>query len=276
MRLTLTSFAPITIPNVIGAGTIFFTPYLSGVIALFTAGVWVQLTSPEVSIVLGGLTIGKNYDVFAFNAAGVVTLELSAAWATDSVRTDALTRQDGVFVKFADPTRLYVGTFRATAAGTTEDSTAKRFLWNRYNSATRALLVQAGSTAWAYAGVIFRAADATGAAANAFEFVVGNASASYLDARVETTIATSTVAILASAVVGIGINSTVASSAQIAPESQVIGTNTIPVACQYKGYPGLGYTKVTWLEVALTDTPQFNFGGPNAFLKSGMSGEISA
>jgi hypothetical protein len=90
--------------------------------------------------------------VFLYNNAGTPTLELSAAWASATARTDALTSQDGIYVKSGATTRRYLGTFRTTSTTTTEDSMLKRFLWNYYNRTTRALYLVTGAT-HTYSGV---------------------------------------------------------------------------------------------------------------------------
>jgi hypothetical protein len=82
---------------------------------------------------------GKNYDVFIFPSGATVGLELGSAWTSDTARADALGTQDGIFVKAADHTRLWVGIVRATASGQTEDSQARRFVANYYNPVPRAV-----------------------------------------------------------------------------------------------------------------------------------------
>lgn len=143
-RLTLLSLDPAPIADQIGKSTVYFTPYKGNTIALWTGAAWEILIFSEVSIVLAGLTNGVNYDVFGYDNAGVLTLELSAGWASNTLRTDALALQDGVRVKAADHTRRYIGTIRATGAATTEDSQESRFVMNWYNRIRRALAIVPG------------------------------------------------------------------------------------------------------------------------------------
>ncbi|MBI3273339.1 MAG: hypothetical protein HYZ53_30400, partial [Planctomycetes bacterium] len=137
-RLTLTSGTPVTTADVTAAGTLFFTPYKGNRVALHDGSAWSVSTFTERSLSLT-LTSGKNYDVFLFDNAGTLTLELSAAWTNDTTRADALAVQDGVYVKSGATTRRYLGTLRASAANQTEDSKTKRFVWNYYNRTHRAL-----------------------------------------------------------------------------------------------------------------------------------------
>ena len=105
-RLTLTSGTPVTTSDVTGAGTLYYTPYTSGQIALYSGSAWVVYTFTERSLSLT-LTSGKNYDVFLYDNSGTLTLELSAAWTNDTTRADALTTQDGVYVKSGATTRRW-------------------------------------------------------------------------------------------------------------------------------------------------------------------------
>lgn len=137
-RLTLTSASPVTTSDVTGAGTLYYAIYQDDQVALYDGTRWRMYTFAERSLALS-VTSGKNYDVFLFDNAGTLTLELSAAWTNDTTRADALARQDGVWTKSGAATRRYLGTIRASAANVTEDSEAKRFVWNVDNRVGRAL-----------------------------------------------------------------------------------------------------------------------------------------
>jgi len=135
-RLTLTTATPVTVADVTGAGTIYYTPMRGNRIALYTGAAWAVYTTAEISKALT-LTSGKNYDVYAYASGSTVVLELSAAWTDDTTRADALAWQDGVLVKSGATTRRYLGTIRASGANTTEDSVANRFVSNYYNRVPR-------------------------------------------------------------------------------------------------------------------------------------------
>jgi len=94
------------------------------------------------------LTADKNYDVFIYDNSGTLTLELSAAWASDISRTDALARQDGIWCKSGAATRRWIGTIRASASNQTEDSKAKRLVYNVYNQVARPLYKAATTGSW--------------------------------------------------------------------------------------------------------------------------------
>lgn len=171
-RLTLTSGTPVTTSNVTAAGTLYYTPYLHDKIALYDGTRWRVYTFTEISLSLT-LTSGKNYDVFLYDNAGTLTLELSAAWTNDTTRADAITRQNGAWVKSGATTRRYLGTLRASGTNTTEDSDSKRFVWNYYNQVPFVDFRADNTDSWTNAGNGTLSAMNSGNAAWKHEFVVG-------------------------------------------------------------------------------------------------------
>lgn len=170
-RLTTLTTVPISTADRTAQSTIYFTPYLGSKIALYDGTRWELFTFTEISLALSGLTSGKNYDVFVYSNSGTLTLELSAAWSADTTRTDALTTQDGVQVKSGATTRRYLGTIRTTGTTTTEDSRAKRFVWNMYNRVPRILRAVDATSSWTYGTATWRQANA--GAGNQVDLVVG-------------------------------------------------------------------------------------------------------
>lgn len=132
-RLTLTNGNPLDESDVVGASTLYWTPYTSDAIALYNGSSWVIRNISQRSLALSGLTANKNYDVFVYDNAGTPTLELGPAWTSDTVRATNIVRLNGVFVKSGTPTRRYVGSIRATSATTTESSNTNRFVYNYSN-----------------------------------------------------------------------------------------------------------------------------------------------
>lgn len=169
-RLTLTSGAPVTTSDVTGATTIYYTPYVHDTIVLWDGVRWRPVIFAEVSHALGTLALNTNYDVFGYLSAGTLALE-KLAWTNDTTRATAVTIQDGRYCKSGDKTRLYLGTIRSTSTTATEDSVLRRFCWNLYNRAERAVRVSSPSASWTYASTAWRAAD--GSTANRVEVVAG-------------------------------------------------------------------------------------------------------
>ena len=162
-RLTTESGVPISTSDRTAQSTLYYTPFTGNQIALYDGSAWSLHTFTERSLALSGLTSGKNYDVFLYNNAGTLTLELSAAWTNDTTRADALTTQDGVYVKSGATTRRYLGTIRTTGTTTIEDSLTKRFLWNAQNQVYRRMSKSMFSSSHTYGSSTVRQynADAT-------------------------------------------------------------------------------------------------------------------
>jgi hypothetical protein len=181
-RLTLESGVGVSTADQTAKSTLYYTPYLHGGLSLYDGTSWKVYTLAEMSLALSGLTSGKNYDVFVYDNAGTLTLELSAAWTNDTTRADALAKQDGVQVKSGSTTRLWLGTIRTTGTTTTEDSAGgsttqvggKRFVWNAHNRVARPLAVIDTANSWSYFGS-GRVADGATAPANCVEYVAGAA-----------------------------------------------------------------------------------------------------
>lgn len=145
-RLTLTTGVPVTTSDVTAATSIYYTPYVSPIITLWDGSDWVPIAFTELGKALnyaGSLTSGKPHDVFALLNAGALDYDF-LAWTNDTTRATAITLQDGRYCKSGDKTRLYLGTFYTTSTTTTEDSEAKRLLYNAYNQAARSSKSPAG------------------------------------------------------------------------------------------------------------------------------------
>ena len=137
-RLTLESGVSISSTDQTAKTTLYYTPHIHSSIGLYntTTLVWVPYTFTERSLALGTLSSGFNYDVFIYSNAGTLTLAASV-WTSNTARATAISLQDGVYVKTSDKSYRYLGTFRTTTTTTTEDSEAKRFLYNCSNQVSR-------------------------------------------------------------------------------------------------------------------------------------------
>jgi hypothetical protein len=155
-RLTLETAVPISTSDQTAKTNVYFTPYLGNRVSLYDGTRWKLYTFTEKTLALGTITSGKNYDVFLYDNSGTLTLELSAAWTSDTARNEALATQDGIYVKSGSTTRRYLGTIRTTSTTTTEDSAVKRYVWNLYNQVPRKFKKQETQTTWTYASATFR------------------------------------------------------------------------------------------------------------------------
>lgn len=174
-RLTLESGVPVSTTDQTAKGTLYYTPYAHDFVRLYNGTRPTLYTFTERSLSLT-LTSGKNYDVFLYDNAGTLTLELSAAWTNDTTRADALAWQAGVgYVKSGTATRLHLGTIRASGTNTTEssfektDAAPKSFICNRYNVVRRTMRVIDSTDSYTYTSATWR--QSRGNAANQCEFV---------------------------------------------------------------------------------------------------------
>lgn len=265
-RLTTESGVPVSTADRTAQGTLYLTPYRGNQIALHDgSSTWTVRSSAEVSLALSGLTSGKNYDVWAYWTGSAVALELSAAWTDDTTRADAIARQDGVWVKSGATTRRYLGTIRTTGTSTSEDSSAKVFVWNAVNQVPRRLFRRESATSWVYATNSWRQANAN--AANQVEVVIGLPGAVVdlflLAAGGSDSSDVPTFSI------GTDSTSTPSADAQLAGYHSS-NTATHPYAMRLVSPLGIGYHYFAWLEKAAST--QTHLGDD----KSGLWGVIHA
>jgi hypothetical protein len=273
-RLTLESGVPVSATDQTAKTNVFFTPYNGNRICVFDGTRWEFYTFSELTLALGTLTDAKNYDVFVYDNAGTLTLELSAAWTNDTTRADALTTQDGILVKNGATTRRYLGTIRTTSTTTTEDSMGgtttqvggKGFVWNMYNRVRRPLKVMDTTNSWTLAAGSFQAMN--NASGNRVEFVQGQAECMananlvanvFLQGNDD------------SASCSIGVDSVTVSSALHTQAYKATAPNAVGgMTATYVGCPGLGYHFIAPIEKANINTITF-FGDNNGPCQSGLT-----
>jgi hypothetical protein len=258
-RLTLTSGLPVTVSDVTAATTIYFAPYRGNWVSLYNGTQWVRRNFSQISVAVPAST-STNYDIFLYDNAGTVALELSAAWTSDSAifasGTYTTTRptQDGIPVKSTngtaiDATRRYLGSFRTTGvSGQTESSVAKRYLQNYYNRKRLPLHVIESTNSWTYNTLTWRQARAT--TSNQVEVVTGFAEDPItLNARA---FAISSSAVGFAVAVGEDSTTTPASGQLIIPGGGYVTPGNFNSNCHSSltKVPALGYHKYVWLETA--------------------------
>lgn len=144
-RLTLVSGNPYPTTDHTGT-TLYYTPFAGNRIALYdnTSSIWKTYTFTEITLLLGGWAANTNFDVFAYHNGTSPALELSS-WVSDTARSGALVRQDGILVKpGTNGTRRFMGTIRTTSQGLVENGETKRFVWNMYNQLQRPMYKTSG------------------------------------------------------------------------------------------------------------------------------------
>lgn len=164
LRLSCSNSDPAPVSDQTGITTIYLVHDTGNRISLYntTSLEWEDLTlASALSISLSGLTADSNYDVFAYSASGKVLVE-TLVWTNATTRATNLTRQDGVLVKTGDTSRRYIGTVRTTGSvGTTEDSNARRFLYNHHNQRLRKLYAADTGGSHTYNAASYRIWNAT-------------------------------------------------------------------------------------------------------------------
>jgi len=278
-RLTLTTGVPVTTADVTAATTIFFAPYLGAQVSLYDGTRWVQRQFAQLSVAVPATT-SQMYDVFLFDNAGTLALEL-LAWTNDTTRATALVTQDGVLCKTAALTRRYLGSLRTTTvSGQTEDSATKRYVWNMYNRVARMLLRKESTASWTWATASWHQANA--AAANQVAFVIG-VNESVVDATV-IGVGQQVAVTALSAGVAFGLDSTTTPagiygiSAAWDNGGQAGGAICTGV---YREYPGIGFHFLAWLEFGNTNTLTYfgvgaptSSGGGSPTPQTGISGRL--
>ena len=242
-RLTLTTGVPVTTSDVTGATTLYYTPYVGNVTAVYNGSDWIAIESAEISIAVPATTV-TMYDVFVYSNSGTLTLELTA-WTNDTTRATALAYQDGVLVKSGTITRRYLGSFRTTGvSGQTEDSATKRFLWNYYNRIRKTLTKVSADSTWTYTTETWR--QANNSAANQVEFVIG-----LMEDTVELILQESVSnSSNANASVAIGLNSTSNPATGTTNVAVDMDSTICDVSARLNTFARIGYSYAAWLEIS--------------------------
>lgn len=248
-RLTISSGVPVPMGDVT-SGTLYYTPYVGNRISLYVSGAWVPHTFTQLSWTIDIDAAPWIRDVFVYSDGGAATLEVLPWTGSPEGRATALAYQDGVLVKNGDPTWRYVGTVRASAVDTVDDSAANRYVWNYYHRVARRL-GRTGSASHNYNTASWRAWNNNLNTAVA-EFVVG-----YLEEPIEAQLNGDFIAAVAgeAPALGIGLNvSSATSFGQITnPYTSTFWSTTAGTA-----YPALGYNYIAAIEYGQASNPGFS------------------
>lgn len=270
-RLTLTTAVPITTADVTAAGTLYYTPYAGNRVSLFDGSRWKAYSFSELSLTIT-CTSGSMYDVWLYDNAGTLTLE-TLVWTNTTTRATALALQNGVLSRTGSLTRRYTGSFYCTATNQTEDSFARRMLWNYDNRVPRPMRVLEATDEWTYTLATLRQANA--ATGNQLDFVIG-VSEVPVDASVQAMARNSGGGILT--LVAIGLDSTTAAATGcIMQRYATPGADTTgPVSATLRTFPGIGRHTAVWLEYSSatgTTTWSGDSGAPT-LSQAGITGLI--
>lgn len=305
MRLSLTTAVPVTTADVTAAATAYLTPYQGNTVLVYGGATFAAYPSAELSIALdsnaghaGYHQSGKNFDVFGYVTGGVLGIGTGPAWTGDTARgagagTTELqllngiqTNKNAITLRFGSASgstvavsanqATYLGTFRTTADGQTEDSLAKRFVWNNYNRVDRPMQnVTETTDTWTYTTAAFRQANAN--AANQLAMVIG-LSEDQVAALAQGAVRNTGAAGTANMEAGIGLDATNANAAGVQFSIGSLLSSGVNQACMatWRGFPGIGYHFLAWLEKSTAAGTSTWLGdiGDNTICQTGISGEI--
>ncbi|MEW6166056.1 MAG: hypothetical protein AB1642_13440 [Pseudomonadota bacterium] len=274
-RLSLQNGVPVTTADIAGAGTLYCVPYKGNHIALYDGAKWVVRQSAQFSLALAGLTAGKPYDVFVYDNAGVPTLDLGAAWTSDTVRAEGLALLNGVYVKDGAPTRRYLGTFYATGAATTEDSEQNRYLWNYYHRVRKIIRKRESDvSSWTQANGAWRYANADNT--NCVNFVRG---------LNEDIVSAEATAVFNTNTTGNSGAISVTLDGSLVPDLSYVRGGMIETPVSLKNYTlralysapvGVGKHELSWIEYAPASGTNTWLAAPLSAVGTGISGEVWA
>lgn len=271
-RITLTSGTAVTTSDVTAATTVYFTPFKGNRCALYNGTTWSITSFSQVSLSLGSDTANTNYDLFLYLSSGTPTLE-RVAWSTDLVRAVGVTLQDGVYVKATDTSRRYLGTYRTTgSAGQTEDSAAKRFVWNYRHRVLRTLRVTEATDSWTYTTSAFR--QVNNSTANQVALVVGM---SEVAVNLRAVGLATNGAATPSVSTGIGEDSTTTAVSGLLMQAGTAQSTVVASPnAQVVRFVVAGYHYYAWLEssVAAGTTTWYGDSGTPSTIQTGLTGFI--
>jgi hypothetical protein len=134
-----------------GSSFLQWRNHTSDLCALYYDGAWKLYNHTGAGLDLttavsgGPVVAGNDYAVFGYWTGSAMAIEITTL-------VDNLGYQDGVKVKNGDPTRRYLGAFRASASGKSLDIPKARLLYNEYNKLERKLLVRETTPVWTLSG----------------------------------------------------------------------------------------------------------------------------
>lgn len=274
LRLTLTAGTPVTTADVTAATTVYVTPLKGGRCGFYDGSTtWTVLTNTEVTIAVPATT-STLYDVWCRNNAGTIACD-TTAWTNDTTRATALTTQNSVYVKTGDTTRRYLASFRTTTvSGQTEDSLAKRFVWNYYHRVPRLLRVTEATDTWTWETAAWHQANAS--PANQLAVVVGVAEVPIqVNVRAHVGNASGTAKVVYG---GIGEDVTNAiATGSLAIRFDLLNGASADLTPALAKYPAVGYHFYSWLEYGVASLGAGAWvgdGGAPTLQQSGIHGWI--
>lgn len=228
-----------------------------------------QITLNQNAIATGTNTLtfsvpaNTNVDIFCHRSGMTPKLSM-VLWPDDTTRAVALALLDGVYVKSEDTTQRYLGTIRTAAAGQTEDSVTRRYVYNEVNKVPRKLRVFEPVSNWTYSINAWRAAHNN--TANRVEVIMG-----HQEMPVHLALMVRMIGQGAGGVQGIAYDTTTGNHADVFPNIATDGH----VTSHMVHYPAEGYHYYQWVENARGNSCTMFGYSTSAAYQSGMVGEVT-
>lgn len=259
-RLSLDPGEPVF--DVGSTGTIYYLPHTGDTIYLWNGSAWTNLQYTARSIAVPA-TADTMYDVFAYDNAGTVALEL-AVWTSLTARAVGLVRLNGILVKSGTPTRRYLGSFCTRAvSGTTGDSPSERLLFNWENRVPRNLYASIPTASWTYGVATLRPSNTnTTIGEGRVAFVIGYPGTSMYVAVNST--ATGSLDDSATGF-GLGLDSTVGYEGSVVGQMRLHTSTATLVTANGSLVPSIGYHYLQSLEASNTGGNTATFYGNSIY-----------
>lgn len=213
----------------------------------------------------------NTYELQGSVGNGVYTA--ATGWMTARASTGLLALLNGMLVKSAATTRLYLGTvYINSSGGQTDDAFGKRNVWNHYNQRKRPMRHFDPTASWTYQTAAYRQARAD--ATNQLECCIGWPEQP-VAVRLVAHSANDGGAVLMNS--AIGEDSTTAASINALQAAHHIADTAQPadiieMACELQAFP-IGRHVYTWLEKS-TASGTTTWYGTGSGVQSGMLGEL--
>lgn len=269
----------IVIPSGVTNTTVYVTPYKDNTIALYDGATWSSISSAEIPVALGTLTSALGYDFFAYNVSGALTIEV-IAWTSNTARTTALVRQDGVWCKTGTLTKRYIGSIYTDSTTTTimdmggiaTQVGGKAYVYNADNRTPFELAVIDinGGARWSYNTRTVR--QANGAAGNKVEFFLGLSEDMLLAEVVASILAGANSNLNGTA--GVGFNSTTAFFGK-AGDSLASASERSPLIGNFRTIAKVGYNYFAWVECGSGNAGTLNWTPSTLLFRSGYTSSFN-
>lgn len=237
------------------ATALYYHPFRGNRVSLHGGTKWKahEIPASGVSITdLSGGTASRPHDVYLYDDAGTLTLEL-VAWAGDTTEPTRGS-QDGVRVKDGDTTRRLVGIAYLDASKEVTFDASDFGIWNEENRIQFATKVEDLTSSWTYSTSTFR--QANGSSSNNLPILSGG-DFEVVCAKVRTLVSNSSG--LGSSI-GIGIDSNITAASQ-GLRTVVPLTSAAPANAVWEDYLDAGRHEIRWLEAGASSGTTTWFGG---------------